>query len=122
MQFYIWPLAKHEVVPGYHWKFSKAPWPTIGDNFHTMINLAIAREMFHDVVTKGFCLISKDGDTKDLHNWRSITMLTLIDKIYAKALQLRLQPLLMEAISPKHTFHPLRCMSKNIFLVHESLH
>jgi hypothetical protein len=71
-----------------------------------MINLAIAREMFHDVVAKGFCLISKDGDPKELHNWRSITMLTMIYTIYATALQLRLQLLLMEAISPKQTLHP----------------
>jgi hypothetical protein len=52
-------------------------------------------------------LLFKARDTKDLSNWRSIALLKVIYKIYAKVLQLKLQPVLMEVVDMDHiTFFP----------------
>lgn len=43
----------------------------------------------------------KGGQRSALTNWRPITLLNVGYKIFAKALQLRLQPILMDIISPE---------------------
>lgn len=80
---------------------------------------------FHEGVTKGFIsMIPKEGHSKDLNYWRSITLLTA-SYIYiyiAKTLQLRLQPLLMDVINIEQTtFLPLRFILDKIVLTHETL-
>ena len=68
-------------------------------------------------------MIPKDGDPQDLNYWRPIFLLTSIYKIYAKTLQLRLQPLLSDVISPEQTaFLPLGYILDNIVLTEETLH
>ena len=55
----------------------------------------------HDGITKDFIsFIPKEEDTKDLNLWRPITLLLVIYKIFAKTLQMRLQPILRVVISP----------------------
>ena len=75
-------------------------------------------------ITKGhIVLISKEGDLQNLTYWRPIILFTSIYKIYAKTLQLRLQSLLNDVISPEQTtFLPLRYISDNIVLTQETLH
>ena len=69
------------------------------------------------------CLILKEGDAKDLNYWRPITLLTVIYNFFAKALQIRLQPMLRDVISPKQTaFLPLRFILDNIISIQETLH
>jgi hypothetical protein len=52
-----------------------------------------------------------------LTNWRPITLLNLSYKFFAKAIQLRLQPILMEIISCKQSvFLLLRFILDNILL------
>lgn len=68
-------------------------------------------------------MIPNERDLQDLNYWRPITLLTSIYKIYAKILQLRLQPLLSDVISPEQTaFLPLRYILDNIVVTHETLH
>ena len=83
--------------------FSKL-WHTIGHDFYKMILRGLEKGILHEGMTKCFIsLIPKEGDTKDLNHWRPITLLTTAYKIFAKTLQLRLQPVLREIISPEQT-------------------
>ena len=68
-------------------------------------------------------LIPKEGDAKDLNYWRPITLLTVIYKIFAKTLQIRLQPMLKDVISPEQTaFLSLSFILDNIVLIQKTLH
>lgn len=75
-----------------------------------MIRKSIDEGHFDEEITGGlFSLIPKGGENKDLNYWRPITLLTTIYKILAKLLQQRLQPILINVISPEQTaFLPLR--------------
>ena len=89
-----------------------------------MILGGIDTKTLHAGITKGqIVLISKEEDSQDLNNWRPITLLTSIYKIYAKTFQLRLQPMLSDFISPEQTsFLSLRYIFDNIVLTQETLH
>ena len=68
-------------------------------------------------------LIPNEGDAKDLNYWRSITLLTVIYKTFAKTLQIGLQPMLRDVINPEQTtFLLLRFILDNIVLIQETLH
>ena len=72
-------------------EFFQQLWSTVGQDFLQMVLRSIKRGELHEGVTKGIiCLISKEGDSKDLNHWRPITLLPVIYKIFAKTLQLRL--------------------------------
>lgn len=82
-------------------KFFQKMWVTIGNDFHRMLLKGIEEGTLHEGMTKGLIsLIPKEGDSKDFNYWRPITLLTNGYKIFAKALQLRLQPILRDVISP----------------------
>ena len=82
-------------------EFFQRLWPTIGVDFHKMLLSSMEEKNLHDGVTKGFIsFIPKEGDAKDLNLWRPITLLLVIYKIFAKTLQMRLQPILRVVISP----------------------
>jgi hypothetical protein len=67
-------------------------------------------------------LLAKGGPRNTLNSWRPITLLNMSYKVFAKTLQLRLQPILMEVISPDQSaFLPLRFILDNIFLTHETI-
>lgn len=89
-----------------------------------MVLKSIDEGAFPEGITGGLIsLIPKEGDSKDLNYWRSITLLMANYKIFAKILQLRLQPLLRDVISPEQTaFLPLRFILDNIVLTHDTLH
>ena len=97
-------MAKKE-APGYDEipvEFFKKLWTTIQYDYHQMILSGIERRTLHKEVTRGLIsLIPKDGDSNDLNYWRPITLLTVSYKIFAKALQLRIQSILRDVISPK---------------------
>ena len=105
-------------------EFYQKMWLTIGKDFHHMIIQSMDEEKLHEGVTKGLTsLIPKEGDAKDFNYWRPITLLTVIYKIFAKTLQIRLQPILRDVISPKQTaFLPLRFILDNIVFTQEILH
>ena len=66
-------------------------------------------------MTKGLIsLVYKSGPRKDLYNWRPISLLNTSYKILAKALQLRLKPILGDLIGSNHTaFVPMRSILDN---------
>lgn len=68
-----------------------------------MVNVAFKVGHFPQGMNKGLITLSfKARDTKKFSNWKSITLLNVADKIYAKALQLRLQPTFMEVVDMDH--------------------
>jgi hypothetical protein len=88
-----------------------------------MIQEAIHNESFPTGVTEGvISLLFKGGTRNTLNSWRPITLLNTSYKVFAKTLQLRLQPILMEVISPNQSaFLPLRFILDNIFLTNETI-
>jgi hypothetical protein len=74
-------------------------------------------------MTQGLiALLHKGGDRLKLTNWHPITLLNISYKILAKALQLRLQPVLMDIISfDQSAFLPMRFILDNILLTSETM-
>ena len=89
-----------------------------------MLIKGLEEGIFQEGVTRMLIsLISKEKDSKDLNYWRPITLLTNSYKIFAKALELRFQPILRNVISLEQTtFLPLRFILDNIVLTQEILH
>lgn len=80
--------------------FYKIFWDIIGRDYWTMVIESIVKGQLPRGVTQGMiAFLHKDGHRYALTNWRPITLLNIGYKIYAKALQLRLQPILMDFIS-----------------------
>lgn len=75
------------------------------------------------MVTRGqTVLLFEEGECSRLTNWQPITLLHTIHKIFAKALQRRLQPLLIEVTDSDQTvFLPLKFVLDYILLLHESI-
>ncbi|KAL3684931.1 hypothetical protein R1sor_002953 [Riccia sorocarpa] len=68
-------------------------------------------------------LLSKDGDATLLKNKRLITLLNAIYKIWAKALQLRLTPILQRLITwEQNSFLPGRQLHSTVLLCSEVVH
>ena len=103
--------------------FSKL-WHTIGHDFYKMILRGIEKGVLYEGMTKGLIsLIPKKGIAKDLNHLRPITLLTTAYKIFAKALQFRLQHVLRDIISSEQiVFLPLRFILDNIVLTQKTLH
>jgi hypothetical protein len=99
-------------------EFYKEFWDLIGEEYLQIIHNSIREGSFPPSVIAGMiALLHKGGTRSALTNWRPITLLNLSYKIYAKALQLRLQPVLMETISCEQSaFLPLRFILDNILL------
>jgi hypothetical protein len=104
-------------------KFYKVYWEVIGADYHEMILEAVWLGRIPTGVTKGLIsLLHKGGERIQLTNWRPITLLNVAYKLYAKVLQLRLQPVLMEVISlDQSTFLPMRFILDNILMTQETL-
>jgi hypothetical protein len=98
-------------------------WHLIGTNYTRMVQDSIQRGQFPPGVTHGLiALLHKGNDVEDLSNWRPISLLNVAYKITAKALQRRLQSLLVDVISvDKTTFLPNRHILDNVLVLHESV-
>ena len=88
-----------------------------------MVQSSITRSALPPGVPDGLIvLLHKGGEHATLNNWRLITLLNISYKLVAKALQKRLQPVLMELISPNYSaFLPMRYILNNIFLTQETI-
>jgi hypothetical protein len=86
-----------------------------------MLLTSISQQTLLPRVTEGFIVLLHKGSTDaTFNNWRPITLLNVSYKLYAKVLQMRLQPVLMELISPdQFAFLPMRYILDNIFLTQE---
>lgn len=97
-------LGKSPGPDGITCEFFPEYWGLVGDEFTNMVLESIAIGKFPSGVTKGMiALLHKGGSRAVLTNWRPISLLNISYKIYAKALQLRLQPVLMDVISPEQS-------------------
>lgn len=97
-------------------------WSLIGKEYWEMIKSSILSKQLLNVITKGMiALLHKGGTRTAVRNWRPITLLNISYKIYAKALQLRLQPILMDIINPEQSaFLSLRFILDNLLLTYET--
>jgi hypothetical protein len=88
-----------------------------------MLRDAIGNGSLPQGVTDGvITLFHKGGMRNSLNFWRPITLLNISYNLFAKALQMRLQPILMDVISPDQSaFLPLRFILDNIFMTHETI-
>lgn len=94
-------------------------WP----QYHKMMESSLAAQRLSHGVNAGLITqIHKGGTCNPLNQWRSITLLNLSYKLLAKAVQLLLQPILMNLISfDQSAFLPLRFILNNISLTHETI-
>ncbi|KAL3686499.1 hypothetical protein R1sor_009073 [Riccia sorocarpa] len=68
-------------------------------------------------------LLQKDGDSTLLTNKRPITLLNAVYKVWAKALQLRLSPVLQRLVTwEQNAFLPGRNLHSTVFLCNEAVH
>jgi hypothetical protein len=102
----------------------QALWPTIGHEYFDMVQIAIAHGIFLDGIIDGLiALIYKGGGRTIFNNWRPITLLNINYKIFAKALQMRLQLVLVDVMSPNQSmFLLIRFILNNIFLTQKTIH
>jgi hypothetical protein len=104
-------------------EFYKVFWDLIGEDYHKMILEAVSAGSLPRGVTNGLIsLLYKEGGRGQLTNWRPITLLNVGYELFAKALQLRLQSILMKVISfDQAAFLPMRFILDNVLLTHEIL-
>jgi hypothetical protein len=104
-------------------EFYKTFWDLFGEKYHRMILSAVESSRLPNGVTRGLIsLLHKGGGRSSLTNWHPITLLNVGYKLFAKVLQLRLQPMLMEIISlDQSAFLPMRFILDNILLTHETI-
>jgi len=104
-------------------EFFKEYWDTIHEDYLAMVNAAINTKVFPPGVNKGLIsLIHKGECGEQLTNWCLITLLNAAYKLFAKMLQWRLQPVLVEIISiDQLAFLPRRLILDNILMTHETL-
>jgi hypothetical protein len=104
-------------------EFYRSLWPVFGEEYLAMLQTAISRGSLPHGVTEGLIvLLHKGGARSSLNNWRPITLLNVSYKLFTKVLQMRLQPVLMELISPDQSaFLPMRYILDNIFLTQETI-
>jgi hypothetical protein len=104
-------------------EFFKVYWKLVSADFLAMINQSFAADSLPPAVLRGLItLLHKEGDRQPLGNYRPITLLNTTYKFFAKTLQLRLQPVLIELISPDQSaFLPMRYILDNIVLTQETI-
>lgn len=104
-------------------EFYRSYWDLIGKDFWVMITKSISKGQLPLQVTRGMiALLHTRGGREKLTYWRPITLLNLNYKTYAKALQLRLQPILMDIISLQQSaFLPLGFILDNVLLTQEAM-
>ena len=101
----------------------KTLWPVIGSEYCDMLQTAVSHNALPIGVTEGFIILYKGGPCSFLNNWSPITLLNVSYKLFAKALHVRLQPILMEVISyDQSTFLSMCFILDNIFLTYKTIH
>ena len=88
-----------------------------------MITHVVRRQELPLGVTQGvISTLHKKKSKSHLTNWSPITLLNVAYILFAKALQKRLQPILMEIIDfDLFAFFPMRFILDNILLTHETM-
>lgn len=108
-------------------EFYKIHWDVLKSDYLAMVTSAVATKRLPPGVTTGLIsLLHKSGEKSKLNNWRPITLLNarlnVAYKLFAKVLQMRLQPILTEIIDPDQmAFLSLRFILDNILLTHKTI-
>lgn len=105
-------------------EFYKMNWPVVGPLVLNCISEGIEAQAFPKFVTRGaIVLLPKKADQRYLSNKRPITLLNSIYKIGAKAMQLRVTPILQRTLTSQQTaFLPGRNIHHGLLLMSEMLH
>lgn len=119
-------LANHKCpgLDGTPNEFYKANWTVVGPLVLRCISLGINQRSFPEPVTRGaIVLLPKKADQRLLSNKRPITLLNSIYKIGAKAMQLRITPILQRTLSSQQTaFLPGRNIHHGLLQMAKMLH
>lgn len=104
-------------------EFYKAMWPTVRPLLLKALSSGIDRKEFREELSLGLIvLLPKKNDQRVLNNKRPITLLNVSYKIGAKAMQMRLTPILQRLISPQQfAFLPGRNIHHSLVLLGEML-
>ena len=88
-----------------------------------MLQKAIVSRILPLGITKGLIvLLYKDGGCNIFNNWCPIILLNVYYKLFAKALQIRLQHVLIEIIFANQSdFLSMRYILENIFIIQETI-
>lgn len=105
-------------------EFFRSLWETVGPLILLTLNTGIQQGAFPASLSRGLIvLLPKKGDQKLIKNKRPITLLNVVYKIGAKALQRRMSPILQRIISPQQTaFLPGRSSHHSLIMLGEMLH
>jgi hypothetical protein len=116
-------VGKAPGLDGVTTEFYKKLWELIKSDYLVMIQEAVCSNGMAPEINKGLIsLLHKGRERSKLTNWRPITLLNVSYKLYAKALKLRLKPILIEIISlDQSAFLSLRFILDNILLTHETM-
>lgn len=119
----IMKLRKSPSHDGVILEFYKIYWDLIGIDYLVMLSSGYLAGQLHPGMTQGLIsLLHKGGEQRKPTNWRPIMLLNISYKILAKALQMRLQPVLMEVISfDQSAFLPMRFILDNILLTSKTM-
>ena len=98
-------------------------WLVFGKEYLDMLHASLEQGSLPPCDTDGLItLLHKGGNRSSLNNWQPITLLNVSYKLFAKTLQLRLQPILAEIIFfDQSIFLPMRYILNNLFLIHETI-
>jgi hypothetical protein len=96
-------------------------WDEIGLEFTTMITNSILYNRLPPGMTKGLVVLLHKGAERDiLSNYKPITLLNTSYKFFAKAIQLRIQAMMVDLISEDQSaFLPGRYILDNVLCQHE---
>jgi hypothetical protein len=108
---------------GFTAEFLRSCWAVVGPD------IVAAFQQLHDMRGRGFCrlnqalvsLLPKRADASSLSDYRPISLIHLVAKLFAKVLSLRLAPRLAELVSPcQNAFIAGRNLHDNFILVKQS--
>jgi hypothetical protein len=104
-------------------EFFRTFWKLVGPDYLNTITQSLTGGYLPSSVVRGLItLLHKGGDRLPLGNYRPITLLNCTYKFFAKLLQRRLQPVLLEVISPDQSAFLPRCyILDNIVLTQETI-
>ena len=117
------PARKAPGPDGFTAEFLRACWPTVKADF------AVVFQQLYDMRGRGFArlnqallsLLPKRADASCLRDYRPISLIHLVPKVFAKVLSLRLAPRLDALVSNnQNTFIPGRSLHDNFVLVRQS--
>ena len=110
-------------LDGLPFEFYKAFWNTIGDDFYELTNSIFdSGRLTESQKVALISLLAKDGDKKDLDNWRPLSLLCTDYKIIAKTIATKIKQVLPSVIHEDQSCSvPGRSIHNNLMLTRDIL-